>query len=112
MARRVLYTFPVANEDKAARYHRLKRRASLLSTAVGGVILVLLLVTGASVALRNAAASLGAHSFTLTVATYVVLLALITEIVQLPLSFYQAVTLERRYGLSTQSTRRWWADHL
>ena len=35
-----------------------------------------------------------------------------SEAVQLPLAFYQGVTLERRYGLSTQTTARWWRDHL
>ena len=35
------------NEDRAARYHRLKRRAAVLSTMAAGVWLVLLLATGA-----------------------------------------------------------------
>lgn len=100
------------NEDKAARYHRLRRRASLLSTSAGALVLLLLLVTGASAALRNAAAVLASGSFTVSIAIYVVLIALIGEVVQLPLAFYQAVTLERRYGLSTQSNRGWWIDHV
>jgi STE24 endopeptidase len=102
----------VANEDKAARYHRLKRRASLASTAAGAAVLLLLLVTGGSAALRDLASALAGGSFTATIAIYVVLLALVAEPMQLPLAFYRGMTLERRYGLSTQSTSRWWIDHL
>jgi STE24 endopeptidase len=102
----------VANEDKATRYHRLRRRASLLGTVVGALLLVGLLTTGWSAALRDLAAALAAQSLFLTVILYVIMIALLGEAVQLPLAFYQGVTLERRYGLSTQTTARWWLDHL
>jgi len=100
------------NEDKAARYHRLRRRASISSTALGIAFLVAFLVAGGSAALRAYAASMAGSSFVLTLALYVVLLALINEAISLPFAFYQGVTLERRYGLSTQTTARWWLDHL
>jgi STE24 endopeptidase len=102
----------VPNEDKATRYHRLRRRASLTGTALGACLLILLLVTGWSVALRDAAASIAGGSFFLTLIVYVVFVAMLGEGVQLPLAFYQGVTLERRYGLSTQTDARWWLDHL
>ncbi len=100
------------NEDKSARYHRLRRRASLASTALGALLLAGLVVSGGSTALRNMSASLAGGSFLLMLACYVALLALVSEALQLPLAFYQGVTLERRYGLSTQTTARWWLDHL
>jgi STE24 endopeptidase len=102
----------VANEDKATRYHRLRRRASLLGTGLGALLLLVLLLTGWSATIRDTARSLAYDSFFLTVIIYVVLLALLSEALQLPLAFYQGVTLERRYGLSTQSTSGWWRDHL
>jgi len=102
----------VANEDKATRYHRLRRRAALAGTALGALFLTLLLITGWSAALRDAAVSAAGPSFTLTVVAYVVLIALLSEVVQLPLAFYQGMTLERRYGLSTQTDARWWLDRL
>jgi len=102
----------VANEDKATRYHRLRRRAALAGTALGALFLALLLITGWSADLRDAAVSVAGPSFTLTVIVYVVLVALLSEAVQLPLAFYQGVTLERRYDLSTQTTARWWLDRL
>jgi len=102
----------VANEDKATRYHRLRRQAGLTATAQSAFVLLLLLVTGWSASLRDSAAGVAAGSFLLTVVVYVVLLALLVEVVQLPLAYYQGVTLERRYGLSTQTKARWWLDRL
>ncbi len=105
------YTVGVANEDKATRYHRLRRRASLLGTTLGALLLIVLVLTGWSGTLRDAARALAGDSFFFTVICYVILLALLSEVLQLPLAFYQGVTLERRYGLSTQTTRAWWRDH-
>jgi STE24 endopeptidase len=102
----------VANEDKATRYHRLRRRAALTGTALGALFLFFLLVSGGSAALRDAAARIADGSFAGTLALYVVGVALLHELIQLPLAFYQGVTLERRYELSTQTTARWWKDHL
>ena len=43
------------NEDRATRYHRLKRRALVLSLAWSAILFAALLVTGASVQLRETA---------------------------------------------------------
>jgi STE24 endopeptidase len=102
----------VANEDKATRYHRLKRRAAIATASCGVALLLVILVTGTSAVLRDVAASAARGSFLLTVFFYVALVALIVEIVQLPLVFYVGVTLERRFGLSTETTARWWRDHV
>ena len=102
----------MANEDKATRYHRLRRRASILSAALGGLFLIVLLVSGWSASLRTASAGLAGSTFLGTIAVYVLVLAVLHDLIQLPLAFYEGVTLERRYGLSTESTRRWWKDHL
>jgi len=102
----------VANEDKATRYHRLRRRAAVAGTALGALFLILLLVTGWSADLRDVSVSAARSSFTLTVVIYVVLVTVLSELVQLPLAFYQGVTLERRYGLSTETTAHWWLDRL
>jgi len=102
----------LANEDKATRYHRLRRRASLFGTTLAAAWLLLLLVTGLSTSVRDLAATMAGQSFVLTVIYYVVLVALLSEAVQLPLAFYQGVILERRYELSTQTTARWWLDHV
>ena len=99
----------MANEDKATRYHRLRRQAGLTSTALGAVVLVLLLVTGWSASLRGSAAEVAAGSFFLTVVVYVALLALLVEVVQLPLAWMIVTALKRgsrmRCRRSTPSTR-------
>jgi STE24 endopeptidase len=102
----------VANEDKATRYHRLQRRASILATVLTTFVLAILLVSGGSAAIRQSLTSLVGQSFILIVIAYVLALGLILEVVHLPLAFYRGVTLERRYGLSTQTTARWWIDHV
>jgi STE24 endopeptidase len=99
------------NEDKATRYHRLRRVASVSGAALGVVLLLLLVTSGASAAVRDRAAEIAGGSPTLTVLTFVGILALASEVVQLPLAFYLGVTLERRFGLSTETTARWWLDH-
>lgn len=98
------------NEDKAARYHRQRRRAALFQTALAATFLVLLLATGWSSALRDRAMAVW-PSPVLMVVMYVGLLAILSEAIQLPLAFYRGVILERRYELSTQTAGRWWCDH-
>ena len=102
----------MANEDKATRYHRLRRRAAVAGTALSAAWLVALLITGWSASLRDVSRVIAGQSFALTVIVYVVVVALLSEAIQLPLAFYQGVILERRYELSTQTTRRWWLDQL
>jgi STE24 endopeptidase len=95
------------NEDKSTRYRRLHRRASVAAAGLAAAFLVLLLATGASSALRDA---LDTGIPWLTLVAYVIALAMAYELVQLPLSYYKGVTLERRYGLSTQPVANWWID--
>jgi STE24 endopeptidase len=99
----------MANEDKATRYHRLQRRASILATASGAALLLFLIASGASAALRDWIAR---HTdfLPLSVTTYVVALFVCYEVVQLPFAYYQGVILERRYGLSTERRWHWWTN--
>jgi STE24 endopeptidase len=97
------------NEDKASRYHRLKRRVSIVSFLWTLVVLVALLVLDIGASLRSAAESLS-ESPTLTVCLYVILMSVITEAGALPLAFYSGFLLERRYGLSTERAGAWLLD--
>jgi STE24 endopeptidase len=106
------------NEDKATRYHRLKRRASIIWLAWGVVLLSGLLATGASAALGTAAGRLvlaaripPALAAPAGVAIYALLLAALNEVVALPLGFYSGFLLERRYGLSTERAGQWLREH-
>jgi STE24 endopeptidase len=99
----------MANEDKATRYHRLQRRASILSTLSGAGLLMVLVITGASSSIRTWIGSYTA-SFPLLVVAYVGVVFVTSELVQLPFAYYRGVTLERRYGLSTETRQHWWRN--
>jgi STE24 endopeptidase len=105
------------NEDKATRYHRLKRRTSLASIVWMLVLLTGLLVSAASLSLRTmaerAASALGeprAANAASIVALYTALLVMLAEAGALPLAFYGDFVLERRYGLSHQRLGSWFVD--
>jgi STE24 endopeptidase len=104
------------NEDRATRYHRLKRQVSALGIIWTVLLLGGLMWSGWSVMLRAAAESAAAHVANgswlpgLTVVTFVVLLALLNEVGSLPLAFYGGYVIERRYGLSNETLGRWMAD--
>lgn len=105
------------NEDKATRYHRLKRTVGIASVGWTTVLLVALLATGGSLWLRDGADALAASMAPewrapAAVGIYVVLLALVNEIGGLPLAFYGGFLVERRYGLSNQSLPDWMRDQI
>ncbi|MCX6542955.1 MAG: M48 family metalloprotease [Acidobacteria bacterium] len=123
------------NEDKATRFHRLRRRSAIIAAAWAVSLLALLLVTGGSLRLRGWAAGLlgpgGPHHladwattplnasalpdfvFVPTVAFLCALaVALAHEIVAFPLALFTGFVLERRYGLSRQTVGEWGRDHL
>lgn len=99
------------NEDKATRYHRLGRRAGVLSALWTGGILLTFLLSGGSVVLREWAASIGPAHPNVVVALYVLVLSLLFDAATLPFSFYRGFLLERRYGLSTETMGHWLKDH-
>src|SRR5262245_26267992 len=107
---------PSVNEDKATRYQRLKRFASIAAVAWAVIFLGGLLATGFTTSLRDTAVSISsrlvpaAWQAGVTVLVYVVLLTLLNEVGSLPLSYYSGMVLERRYELSTQTLRSWMAD--
>jgi Zn-dependent protease with chaperone function len=104
------------NEDKASRYHRLKRQAAVMSVALAAMVLGGLLLSGASRVLADAAGS-WAHASPgrfspAAIAMYVVLLAVVQEATAFPLSYYRGFFLEQRYGLSLETPGRWLRDHV
>ena len=106
------------NEDKATRYHRMKRRASIASLAWSVALIGVLLATGFSLEMRAAAEAavdrvgFGGWHAGATVVGYVFVLTLINEIGSLPLAFYTGFMLERRYELSTETVSSWAWDRV
>ena len=102
------------NTDKAVRYHRLRRRTAVAGTLLTAGLLLLLFLTGASAVLRDVVTPDSLHesrSSPATIATYVLLFGVIVQAVTLPLAYYGSVVIERRYGLSTESTPQWLSDY-
>ena len=104
------------NEDKATRYHRLKRRCAVLSIGFTGLVLVGLMGTGASATLRDLAywpAATDRHGLSpAAVAVYAILLTLIQSTAALPFALYRHFLLERRFGLSSEPLGAWVRDHV
>ena len=101
----------MANEDKAARYHRLRRQASLAGTTAAAFLLIVLVFSGGAAALRTMIESVTGGRFVPGVVLYAVAVVLACDLLALPLAFYQGMTLEHRYGLSTQTAAAWFRDH-
>ena len=107
------------NEDRASRYHRLKRWSHVAALGWTLVLFIGLLWSGASIALRDLAertassivGSGGWHAG-IAVVVYVGLLLLLNEIGGLPMSLYSGFMLEHRYGLSTERAGGWFVDQL
>jgi len=105
------------NEDKATRYHRLRRRAELLSLGAVGGVLAGLVGSGLVFRLREVSAVLGEalpgiDGDAATVVVMATVLFLLVQILELPFAWYQGYALEHRYGLATVSHRHWVVDHL
>jgi STE24 endopeptidase len=103
------------NEDKATRYHRIRRRVASAAIVAAGLVLFALAATGADVALARAATaatrSLPAPDLLATVLLAVTLTAMVFA-VRFPFDRYRESTLERRYGLERGSARAWRREHL
>lgn len=107
------------NEGKATRYHRLRRRTKLLAASAAVLVLLGLLVSGASVDLRDAVArqfaplglSAGWRHAGMA-AVYAATAWGLIEVVQLPVWFFQGLVLDRRYAVSRMGAARWAYAHL
>jgi STE24 endopeptidase len=106
------------NEDRASRYQRQRRRAGLASLALSTAILLVLVLSGASVRIRDWAESLGGPAadglgpYMLACVLFGAALFLLHELVELPLALYRGYALEHRYGLSRETLPDWARDHL
>ena len=104
------------NEDRASRYHRLKRRTALVSAIAGVAGLAALVMTPASASLAAWAADLSSGFSSpwrpaLAIALVAGTLALGWEALSFPFVFYRTFLLDRKYGLSSEPVTTWLADH-
>ena len=107
-------TAPVAvpePSEQAMRYYRSGNVLWFVEQAWSIAVLVLLLATGLSASLRNAARRVGRNWF-FTIVVYFVLFTVVTTIVELPLSYYTEYVRQHAYGLSNQTFGKWFGDTL
>jgi len=107
------------NEDKATRYHRLRRRASTLSLAVSTLGLVLLVALRLAATLRDALERLAAGLVSdlhlqagLVVLLYTAALVVLLDLLTFPFSVFREWTLERRYELDRIPFAGWLLTHI
>ena len=107
-------TAPVAvpePSEQAMRYYRSGNVLWFVEQGWSIAVLVLLLATGLSASLRNAARRIGRNWF-FTIVVYFALFTIVTTIVDLPLSYYTEFVREHAYGLSNQTFGKWFGDTL
>jgi len=107
------------NEDKASRYHRLKRTARIVSVALTAALAVAFVSSGASawwrdrcLTLAHAAWPLAGGEWAAVALLYVTGVAFAAELVGLPLAWYGGHVVERRYGMTTLTLAGWARDHV
>jgi STE24 endopeptidase len=101
-------TVPPASE-KAMQYYRSGNVLWVIGTLWGLAVPALLLFTGFSARMRDAARKIGRNWF-FTVAVYGLLFTLVGFVLDLPLSWYEDFVRPHAYGLSDQTAAKWWSD--
>jgi Zn-dependent protease with chaperone function len=102
-------TVPEASE-LALRYFRSGNIIWTVEEVLGILLPALLLFTGLSARLRTLASSVARGHFYPTLVVYMVLLALLLFVVQLPLTVYVGYVREHAYGLSAQRFSKFASD--
>ena len=103
----------MANEDKATRYQRLRRRATLAAVLSAGFVLSLAHLAGPP-GWAVAAATAGPLSQLGSLALGALGLLAAASLARVPAEFYREVVLTRRYGLMRGRPADWlrdWARH-
>src|SRR5690349_18495020 len=95
--------------DLAMRYYRSGNVLWFVEQVWSIVVLVLLLATGFSAAMRDLARRIGRNWF-FTIVVYFALFTLVTTIIDLPLSYYTEFVRQHAYGLSNQTLGKWVSD--
>lgn len=96
-------------QARAREYAALHRRLALLDLGLGALFAVALLLSGASIALREAVERVTTQPAAV-VALYTLVLGGAYTLLTFPLTVYSGHVLPRRYGISVQSRGGWLAD--
>jgi Zn-dependent protease with chaperone function len=98
-------------QQEAKEYARIRRRLLVVDLALGAAFVLVWLLSGASLGLRNQVMALTDQPL-LTVALYAAVFGAVYGLLDAPLSYYSGFVLPHRYGLSTQTLRAWLWDQV
>jgi STE24 endopeptidase len=98
-------------QQKAKVYARIRRRLLLVDLGLGVAFVLVWLLSGASLGLRNQVIALTDQPL-LVVALYAAVFGAVYGALNAPLSYYSGFVLPHRYGLSTQNLRAWLWDQV
>lgn len=104
-------TLDATRQERAREYARIRRRMLLLDLAVSIAYMLLWLLPGWSVGLRQWVSGITNNDW-LIVAGYGFVFVVIFGLVNLPLSYFSGYVLPRRYGMSTQTLAGWISDEV
>ena len=104
-------TLDTERQKKARQYARLERRLFFADLAIGGVYVVVWLLLGWSIGVKNALAAVSAADGFLVAGVSFVFAAGL-YVVDLPLGYYSGFVLPHRFELSTQTRRGWVSDQI
>lgn len=100
------------NQKPTKDYQRKKLELSLLATLLEFLALVIFLFSRWNILLRDALeTNFGSH-FLVIVPSYILIIAIIHEILFFPLAFIKGYRLEHDYNLSNQNFRQWMKEHV
>ncbi|HEV2385806.1 MAG TPA: M48 family metalloprotease [Candidatus Acidoferrales bacterium] len=100
-----------AREARARRYARAGRRLALAGWALDAALVILLLVTGWTKALRDLSLAVSPHP-ALALLVYLLVVGALLEAIGLPLGFCSEFVIERKYGLSRMTIGAWARDQM
>jgi STE24 endopeptidase len=101
----------MADDERAARYHRRQLLLSAAGLALGVLYLLAVVVSGVARDLAHAATR-ATPAWWWPVAVVTVVLGLVHELVMFPLAWLRGYELPRRYGLLHQPALSWLGDRL
>jgi len=104
-------TLDPERQRQARVYARIQRRLTFIDLAIGLIYLILWLVFGWSLSLKNTLLSFFTNEW-LLVGLFTLIFGGILAVINLPLSFYEGYLLSHRFGLSTQNLRGWIVDQV